>query len=39
LVVRVARVTEEAQDPLKLSPEQKAERAASFGGVAAHYER
>jgi SAM-dependent methyltransferase len=32
-------VTDEAQGPLSLTPQQKAERAASFGGVAAHYER
>jgi SAM-dependent methyltransferase len=32
-------VTDEPSGPLSLSPEQKAERAASFGGAAAHYER
>ncbi len=32
-------MTDAAPDPPTLTPEQKAERAASFGGVAAHYER
>jgi SAM-dependent methyltransferase len=32
-------VTDEAEGPLSLTPAQKAERAASFGGVATHYER
>jgi SAM-dependent methyltransferase len=32
-------VTDDASGPLSLTPEQRAERAASFGDVAAHYDR